>query len=268
MIREVSVLFSHFRIYSRIEEYSHIDHDLYKTVEQLLLSFVDIVALCVNIGKDANWQKRVKLAGKKIFFNNDSKIREKLDNFKSLIERQNSIEGLVTLENVLRTRSDISQLLNSASETEGRLLVIGDGIVDLQAGAEVIGTGVVNLEIGVTNLKSDTAGIMAGVEVLTKEAANRGLDTTTKEQIKTIREKLSIKQETTQGSEKLCRQLFEESVQSTGSWLRGSLGSPGILDYKNWLDLDSTASPLLLITGDAHTGTSFCSYWTIPWNYV
>lgn len=126
------------------------------------------------------------------------------------------IRETLTLENVLRSRKELSQLLFSASESGKRL-----------------------------------QDISSGVEILTTAEKNRKLEDITKDQQKKIQKKLLLSNDIVQASKTICNDLWTESVQRTGSWLRD------IPEYTSWADAKSNTNPLLLLTGDANSGKSF-----------
>jgi hypothetical protein len=139
-----------------------------------------------------------------------------LDGLRSLIQKLSVIRETVTLENILRSRKEFAQLLNAASESGKKI-----------------------------------ADIATGVDVLTTAENNRKLENITKEQQKKIQTRLFIKNETVQASKTIYSDLWNESVQRTGSWLRD------IPKYTSWADPKSDANPLLLLTGDTNSGKIF-----------
>lgn len=215
LLDKVSVALSLFKIYQRIEQFSNIDPELYETIQKLMVSFVNICALSINLRNSSRW-KRFSSSAKKVLFDDDSGVKQELDGFKSLIQKQSVIRETVTLENVLRSRKELVQVLNAASESGKKI-----------------------------------ADIATGVDVLTTAENNRKLENITKEQQKRIQMKLFIKNEIAQASKTICADLWNESVQRTGSWLRD------IPEYTIWADPKSDANPLLLLTGDTNSGKSF-----------
>lgn len=122
----------------------------------------------------------------------------------------------MTLENVLRSRKELAQILFIASESGKKL-----------------------------------QDVSVGVEILATAEKNRKLEDITKDQQKKIQKKLLISNDTAQVSKTVCNELWTNSVQRTGSWVRE------IPAYMNWADATSDANPLLLLTGDTNSGKSF-----------
>ncbi|KAH8592092.1 hypothetical protein B0O99DRAFT_689874 [Bisporella sp. PMI_857] len=213
LLDEVSVMLSQFKIYQRIEQFSNIDPELYDTIQKLMVSFVNICALSINLRDNASRWKRFKGSMKKVLLDDDSGVKGELDAFRSLIQKQSTIRETVTLENVLRNRKDLTQLLSMASETGQRL---GD--------------------------------IATGVDMLTAAESNRKLEHVHKQQLENIRKKLLITNDT---SKTLYSNIWADTVQRTGSWLRD------IPEYNKWIDPTTDADPLLLITGDINSGKSY-----------
>jgi Cdc6-like AAA superfamily ATPase len=216
---EVSVMLSQFRIYQRIEQFSTIDPDLYQTIHKLMICFVNICALSINL-RDAGKWKRFKSSAKKVLFDNDSGVSGAIEEFRSLIKTQGVIRETITLEHVLKSEKTLAQLLLAASDSGKKL-----------------------------------TDIATGVDVLTAAENDRKLENIKAKQIEKIQKTLmgstDTAQKLTRASKTTCNEHWQASVQSSGSWRRE------LDEYKNWVDVKSNASPLLLITGENNSGKTF-----------
>jgi hypothetical protein len=251
---------SQFKIYKRIENFADIDPELLQTVRQLLIVFVNICALSIKLGKDSKWYKRLKNVTKKVLFDDDSGIRQELDAFRALIQKQSVIGEIVTLENVMKTRGDIADLLNEASESgrrivdiQGDIKVVKTGVAGIQVGVTDIKAGVSDVQAGVTDIQAGVTVVQSGMDALSKDAKDRKLDTVRAERLKSIQDKFAIPNanDTIQASKTICTKLWTESFKTTGSWLAN------IPAFEGWADAKSDKSPLLIITGDTASGKSY-----------
>ncbi|PKK47698.1 hypothetical protein CI102_6702 [Trichoderma harzianum] len=196
---------SQFKIYERIELFNTIDPELNTAIHKVMISFVDICALAIVLRKGSRW-KRFKAATKQALLNDDSGLKDEIEQFEKLVKGQQNVQATLTLEVALSAKADLATILGKACETGKRIDDIAIGILDL------------------------------------KEAeTNRSLEKSRQENLTKIRTKLAIEEKSIKAS---------KDVYS-GDWLRD------MEDYQKWSDKSTNdASPLLVLTGEAHSGKS------------
>lgn len=206
---------SQFKIYERIELFNAIDPELNTAIHKVMISFVDICALSIVLQKGSRW-KRIKAATKQALLNDDSGLKDEIDQFEKLVQGQQNVQATLTLEVALSAKTDLAAILGKACETGKRIDDIAVGISDL------------------------------------KEAeTNRSLEKMRQENLSKIRTKFAIDDKTIKASKDVCEKIWQRCITDSGSWLRD------MEDYKRWSDKTSIdASPLLLMTGEAHSGKS------------
>jgi hypothetical protein len=197
-----------------------------RLIHKLMISFVDICALSINLRKMGTW-KSFKGNFKKIMLNDDSGVQAELDNFKKLVETHSSIQGTITLEEVLRSRTDIARVLNAANNTK-------ESITDIAKRLEYIADG---------------------LGVLTAAEGTRKTEHMTRENQKKIIEKLlgTGGAEIAQRFTKACNDCWEASMKSSGE------GMFKLPEYQAWADRKPEANLLLLVSGEPNTGKTFLS---------
>ena len=217
-----------FKIYRRIEQFADVDVELKQCTHKVMVVFVDICALSIDILSGDRW-KKMKTFTKIALFDNDSGVRDKLEELKRLITQQGQISDAVTLEYVLRSEKDITSsvkdvfdMLKKASQDSGKLME--------------------ELE----DTHEDVRLVKAGTEALLKDS----LEEKHQKELLQIRNKLSVDHKKLQKSEKDLEQMRSDRSQGTGDWLRD-------MDvYKQWIDLKSEVNSPLLLSGSNGTGKS------------
>ncbi|KKP01684.1 hypothetical protein THAR02_06230 [Trichoderma harzianum] len=206
---------SQFKIYERIELFNTIDPELNIAIHKVMISFVDICALAIVLRKGSRW-KRFKAATKQALLNDDSGLKDEIEQFEKLVKGQQNVQATLTLEVALSAKADLATILGKACETGKRIDDIAIGILDL------------------------------------KEAeTNRSLEKTRQENLTKIRNKLAIDEKNIKASKDVCEKIWQRCITDSGNWLRD------MEDYKKWSDKSTNdASPLLLLTGEAHSGKS------------
>ncbi|KAK4085703.1 uncharacterized protein Triagg1_693 [Trichoderma aggressivum f. europaeum] len=206
---------SQFKIYERIELFNTIDPELNTAIHKVMISFVDICALAIGLQKGSRW-KRFKAATKQALLNDDSGLKDEIDQFEKLVKGQQNVQATLPLEVALSAKADLATILGKACETGKRIDDIALGILDL------------------------------------KEAeTNRSLEKSRQENLAKIRTKLAIDEKNIKASKDVCEKTWQRCITDSGNWLR-DMG-----DYKKWSDKSTNdASPLLLLTGEAHSGKS------------
>jgi hypothetical protein len=195
-----------------------------RLIHKLMISFVDICALSITLRKSGKWRS-FKGNFKKVILNDDSGVQAELDNFRKLIATHSSIQGTITLEKVLESRSDLARVLLIASDTKESLADIS---IRLDRVAE-------------------------GIDVLTTAEGTRKSEQITKENQKKITDKLLGSTDVAQKSTTICNDCWVASMKNSGEWL------DCLPEYEAWLAKKPEDNPLLLVTGDPNTGKSFLS---------
>ena len=197
-----------------------------RLIHKLMISFVDVCALSINLRKMGTW-KSFKGNFKKVILNDDSGVQAELDNFKKLVETHSSIQGTVTLEEVLRSRTDIARVLLVASDTK-------ESITDIAKRLDYVADG---------------------IDILTAAEGTRKSEQTAKENQKKIIEKLlgTGGAEIAQRFTKACNDCWVASMKNSGEWMFN------LPEYQAWADRKPEANPLLLVTGEPNTGKTFLS---------
>lgn len=159
---------------------------------------------------------RFKAATKQALLKDDSGLKDEIEQFEKLIRGQQNVQATLTLEVALSTKADLAAILGKACETGKKIDDIAIGILDLK-------------------------------EVESK----RSIERTRQENLVKIRSKFAIDEKTINASKEVCKKIWQQCVTGSGNWLRE------LDDYKKWSNkADSEASPLLLLTGEAHSGKS------------
>ena len=222
LFEQISAFLGRFRIYQRIEQFSSIDAELYDTTHRLMISFVNICSLSIDLLGGGTW-KQITTGAKAVLFQDDSGVQKELDNFKSLVQRQSAVTETVTLEHVLKTEKQLTQLLTVACESGSKLTSIEEGVVNLGE----------------------------GVGVLVAAENDRKLQKITEEHVYEIEKKLFRKGEARKESEKTFNENRSDSVRNSGSWLHD------VSEYEKWIDPESDVDPLLLVSGGDKSGKSY-----------
>ncbi|KAL7932962.1 hypothetical protein V8C35DRAFT_305925 [Trichoderma chlorosporum] len=206
---------SQFKIYERIELFNTIDPELNTAIHKVMISFVDICALSIVLQKGSQW-KRIKAATRQALLNDDSGLKDEVDQFEKLVQGQQNVQATLTLEVALSAKADLTTILGKACETGKRIDDIAIGILDLR-----------------------------------EAESNRNVEKTRQDNLAKIRTKFVVDEKSIKASKDVCEKTWQRCVTDSGSWLRT------MDDYKKWSDKTATdASPLLLLTGEAHSGKS------------
>ncbi|KAK1244073.1 hypothetical protein MKX08_002211 [Trichoderma sp. CBMAI-0020] len=159
---------------------------------------------------------RFKVATKQTLLKDDSGLKDEIERFEKLIRGQQNVQATLTLEVALSAKADLTAILGKACETGEKIDKIATGISDLK-------------------------------EVESK----RSIERTRQKNLAKIQTKFAIDEKTINASKEVCKKIWQQCVTGSGNWLRD------LDDYKKWFDkADSEASPLLLLTGEAHSGKS------------
>lgn len=204
MFEEVSIFLSQFKIYSRIEAFSKIDPELMRLIHKLMISFVDICALSITLRKSGKWRS-FKGSFKKVILNDDSGVQAELSHFEALIATHSSIQGTITLKEVLHSRNDLTQVLLIASDTKE----------------------------SITDIAKRLGHVADQIDVLAAAEGTRKSEQITKENQKKITDKLLGSTDVAQKSTTTCNDCWVASMKNSGEWMNA---------YQN-TKLGSTESP-------------------------
>ncbi|KAI9654642.1 MAG: hypothetical protein M1821_005849 [Bathelium mastoideum] len=225
LFEEISNFRMQFKIFHRMEQFTKIDLSLRKCTHQIMIAFVDICAISIDYLNPSKL-KQFFTATKIALFDDDSGIHVKLEEFRRLIEYQSRISDGLTLESALKSEMGIEQLRESSKisrqlieENSEQLRATHDDVKDVK-------------------------------EVVTKEAKERSSMNEHAEQIKRIRDKLDIALDRDSDPEREFKQIRSDRLPDTGVWLKE------IDQYRHWIDLDSNAHVLLLLSGSNGSGKS------------
>ncbi|KAL9113305.1 MAG: hypothetical protein Q9227_002640 [Pyrenula ochraceoflavens] len=225
LFEEISNFMKQFKIYQRIEQYATIEKELRDGTHKLMIQFVDICATAIVI-LSGSWVKKLKTMSKIALFDNDSGIRGQLDEFRRLVDLHSRISDAVTLEHVVKAEHDnkssfknVFDMLTNASESQRKILETSQETRD-------------------------------DVKVVVKDIDDRKLASKQKEQVARICKSLLIPSDAAQENERYFEAVRGDSLAGTGGWLKD------IDEYKSWVDLDSKAHPVLLLSGSNGTGKS------------
>jgi hypothetical protein len=159
---------------------------------------------------------RFKAAAKQALLKDDSGLKDEIEQFKKLVRGQQNVQATLTLEVPLSAKADLAAILGKACETRKKIDTIA---------------------IDISNLKEGES--------------KRSMEKTRQENLTKIRSKFAIDEKAVNASKEVYKKIWEQCVTESGSWLRS------LDDYKKWSDkANSEASPLLLLTGEAHSGKS------------
>jgi Cdc6-like AAA superfamily ATPase len=195
-----------------------------RLIHKLMISFVDICALSITLRKSGKW-KSFKGGFKKVILNDDSGVQAELLRFKGLVDTHSSIQGTITLEEVLHSRADLTRVLLIASDSKD----------------------------SITEIAKRLDHVTDRIDLLATAEGTRKSEQTTKENQKKINDKLLGSTDIAQKSTTTCNDCWVASMKNSGEWMNA------LPEYKAWADREPEANPLLLVTGDPNTGKSFLS---------
>jgi tetratricopeptide (TPR) repeat protein len=179
---EVGPALAQYRIYERMEESSQIDEALRLSIYQVMTSFVNLCADCINIHHEGRW-KGFKRNAKRILLD-DGSVQGQLAHFKKLTQDQLNIQATLTLE--------------VAVETGQHVKVMKATTLDIDTNTKAI--------------KSDVSGLV--------EAENkRTVDDNRKQILSTIKTTLGQKDDKIAAVLETRDTLWEGAVKDSGKWL-------------------------------------------------
>jgi hypothetical protein len=185
IFEEVGPAMAQFRIYQRMDENTGIDELLRSSIYEVMVSFVDICANCINIQKEDRW-KSLKRNAKRVLLD-DRSVQTELENFKTLTQRQFDTQATLTLEAALDTKQYVAFIKTTT------------------------------VEIGM-----DAKAIKTDVSTLVETDQKRTLDETRKKHLTTIKTKLGLKDDQIGRVIDERENIWKNSIEDSGNWL-GSL---------------------------------------------
>jgi hypothetical protein len=165
-----------------MEENTRVDEALRTSIDQVMTSFVDICANCINIHREGRW-KSFKRNAKRVLLDEGS-VREELDNFKKLTQDQMNVQATLTLEVALETSVGVAFIKTSVGEIDSATRVI----------------------------KTDVTGLVEAEH-------KRGLNDARKKNLDAIKEKLGQKEEDVATVVDARDNMWKTSVKGSGKWL-------------------------------------------------
>lgn len=179
---EVGPALAQFRIYERMEDTSRLDDALLLSIYQVMTSFVNLCADCINIHHEGRW-KGFKRNAKRILLD-DGSVQGQLANFKKLTQDQLSVQATLTLE--------------AAVETGLHVKLIKATTLEIDTNTKAI--------------KGDVSGLV--------EAENkRTLDGNRKRILSMIRTKLGLQDDTAAAIIGARESMWKGAVKDSGKWL-------------------------------------------------
>ncbi|KAL4770186.1 hypothetical protein BDW60DRAFT_224417 [Aspergillus nidulans var. acristatus] len=175
-----------------MEENTSVDEALRASIDQVMTSFVDICANCINIHREGRWRS-FKRSAKRILLDEGS-VRDELDNFKKLTQQQLNVQATLTLEVALETNQ-----------------------------------GVAFIKSSVTEIDTTTKGIKTDVSGLVEAEHKRGLNDARRKSLRTIRENLALKEEETANS--FLVSAIAQDVKSRNSATKAERGLLGYYSF-------------------------------------
>ncbi|KAL4874879.1 hypothetical protein BJY04DRAFT_224575 [Aspergillus karnatakaensis] len=181
---EVGPALAQFRIYQRMDGNTRVDEALRTSIHQVMTSFVDVCASCINIHHAGRW-KSFKRSAKRILLD-DKSVAEELDRFKKLTQDQLNIQATLTLEVALETNQYVGLIRSTAIEIDETTKVI----------------------------KTEVFGLAEGER-------KRTLEDLRKETLSAVRSRIGQKPDQLANMIDARNRMWETSIKGSGKWLHG-----------------------------------------------
>ncbi|KAF9888811.1 hypothetical protein FE257_008180 [Aspergillus nanangensis] len=123
---EVGPALVNFRIYQRMEQVSEVDEALRISIYNVMMSFIDLCAKCINIHFEGRW-KSIRRHAKRLLLD-DQSVKGELDNFKRLTQDQQNLQATLTLEVAIGTGQDVKFVASTVMATKTDV----SGLVDAE----------------------------------------------------------------------------------------------------------------------------------------
>ncbi|GES59542.1 eukaryotic translation initiation factor 3 subunit A [Aspergillus terreus] len=179
---EVGPALTQFRIYERMDESAQIDEALRQSIDQVMMSFVNLCADCINIHREGRW-KGFKRNAKRILLD-DSSVQSELTLFKKLTQDQLNLQATLTLEAAMETGQDVRFMRNTTLKVDTNTRAI----------------------------KSDVSGLV-------EAELKRKVDTEREHILATIRAKLGQKDVEVAAVLEARDTMWKGSMKGSGKWL-------------------------------------------------
>ena len=222
LFQELSTLIKQFRIYQRMDLYVDVGTELKEDTHKLMIAFVDVCAISIDFFGGSRLHTIGTLT-KLSLFNNDSGLKSKLADFKTLISHQSQITGAITLEHVLKAEHETSNSLRSLFEE-------------------------------LNNSAERSQRQLENTEVLVKDTNERNAKDKQREEFVNICKKLSVDPDVIRQLGEEAEQIQIRNLRGTGSWLREMDA------YKQWIDVESRSGSRLLLSGNTGSGKSCLAF--------
>ncbi|PLN80582.1 hypothetical protein BDW42DRAFT_201246 [Aspergillus taichungensis] len=170
---EVGPALAQFRIYERMEDSSRLDEALLMSIYQVMTSFVNLCADCINIHHEGRW-KGFKRNAKRILLD-DGSVQGQLANFKKLTQDQLNVQATLTLEAAVETGLHVKFIKATTLEIDINTKAIkGDvsGLVEAENKRTLDGnrTRILSMIKTKLGLQDDTAAVIEARERMWKGA--------------------------------------------------------------------------------------------------
>ncbi|GFF37990.1 hypothetical protein IFM61606_02152 [Aspergillus udagawae] len=182
ILAQVGPALAQFRIYERMEESSEIDEALRLSIYQVMTSFVNLCADCINIHHEGRW-KSFKRNAKRMLLD-DGSVQNELANFKKLTQDQLNIQATLTLEVAVETGQHVRFMKAATLE----------------------------IDTNTKAIKSDVSGLVEAEH-------KRTLDDNRKQILSTIKTNLGQKDEKIAAVLGARDTMWEGAVKNSGKWL-------------------------------------------------
>ncbi|KAL8764972.1 MAG: hypothetical protein Q9194_006748 [Teloschistes cf. exilis] len=233
LFAEISTFLNVFKIYQRIEDFARVDVELKRCAHKLMVLIVDMCALSINYFNSSTFRKLWSDA-KVALFEDDTGVKAKLEEFKTLINHQSQISDAVTLEHVLRSEheqtSSLKKVLDMLNQTSDNT----------------------NWELRRINEELDS--VHRDTRMVAKYVAASSDQKERQDHIEQIYKKLSVETNDINDIDRGFLQIQGDSQKSTGSWL------DDIEVYKKWADLNAECDPVLWLSGESGTGKTHLAF--------
>ena len=233
LFQKLSTLTQQFRIFQRMDRYVDVGMELKEDTHKLMIAFVDVCAISIDFFGGSRLHTFGTLT-KVALFNNDSGIKSKLADIKTLIDHRSQITDAVILEHVLKAEHETSNSfrrlfdeLNNSAERSQRQLEKTQEIQD-----------------DVKTVK----------DVLVKDTNERNSEQKKRDDFDFICKKLFVNDDAIRQSGEEIEQIQRLNLPDTGSWLRK-------MDvYRQWSNVESRSRSQLLLSGNSGSGKSCLAF--------
>ncbi|KAE8450789.1 hypothetical protein EG329_005702 [Mollisiaceae sp. DMI_Dod_QoI] len=180
LFEEVSHVLVLFHVY---RDYKKFDPELKDGTHKLMVSFVRICGLSIKIIDGGTWH-HIKVGAKVTFLKDDSGVKDELDNFKALIDKQSHFTEAITLKHVLDSEASIVDILENqylSAEQQNRM--------------------------------------ETGINVLVADASDKKTERITSERVDTIAKTLSVPRDSAQVAKQALQDIRGHLLQGSLQWL-------------------------------------------------